>query len=50
MKKKSYVPVTLNEFLNESKSITLKRKYGERQPVVVGANAPLRNSLRVTGT
>lgn len=43
--KKSYVPVTLNEFLNESKSITLKRGYGERKPVVVGANAPLRNQV-----
>ena len=43
--KKTYVPVTLNAFLNESKTITLKRKYGERQPVVVGSNAPLRNQV-----
>ena len=43
--KKMYVPKTLNEFLNESKSITLKRKYGERQPIVVGTNAPLRNQV-----
>ena len=43
--KKQYVPVTLDAYLNESKSITLKRKYGERQPVVVGVNAPLRNQV-----
>ena len=43
--KKSYVPVTLDVFLNESKTITLKRGYGEKQPVVVGANAPLRNQV-----
>jgi len=43
--KKSYVPVTLDAYLNESKTITLKRGYGEKQPVVVGANAPLRNQV-----
>lgn len=43
--KQSYVPITLDQYLNESKSITLKRGYGERQPVVVGSNAPIRNQI-----
>jgi len=43
--KRSYVPVTLDAYLNESKTITLKRGYGERQPVVVGTTAPLRNQV-----
>ncbi len=43
--KKNYVPTTLDQFLNESKTITLKRGYGQKQPVVVGANAPLRNQV-----
>jgi hypothetical protein len=43
--KKTYVPKTLNEFLSESKSIPLKRKYGERPAVIAGANAPLRNQV-----
>lgn len=40
-----YVPKTLSEYVNESTSITLKRKYGQRQPIVVGTNAPLRNQV-----
>jgi hypothetical protein len=43
--KKSYVPTTLAEFINESKTMTLKRGYGERKPVVVGSTAPLRNQV-----
>lgn len=43
--RKNYVPRTLGEFLGESKSITLKRKYGERPAVNVGTNAPLRNQV-----
>ena len=43
--KKQYVQVTLDAYLNESKSITLKRGYGKRKPVVVGAQAPLRNQI-----
>jgi hypothetical protein len=43
--KQTYVPVTLDQYLNESKTITLKRGYGERQPVVVGSNAPIRNQI-----
>ena len=43
--KKNYVPKTLSEYLNESKSITLKRKYGESPSVIVGTNAPLRNQV-----
>jgi hypothetical protein len=43
--KKSYVPTTLGQFLNENKSITLTRKYGEKQPVVVGSRAPMRNAV-----
>jgi len=43
--KNQYVSKTLNEFLGESNSITLKRKYGERPTVTAGANAPLRNQV-----
>jgi len=43
--RKNYVPKTLGEFLGESKSITLKRKYGGRPAVNVGTNAPLRNQV-----
>ena len=43
--KKKYVPKTLNEFLSETKTITLKRKYGERPTVTVGTNAPIRNQV-----
>lgn len=43
--KKNYVPITLESFLSESKSITLKRGYGKREPIVVGAKAPLRNQI-----
>jgi hypothetical protein len=43
--KMNYVPMTLDQYLNESKSITLKRGYGEKKPVVVGVNAPIRNQV-----
>ena len=44
--KKQYVPRTLTEFISESNSITLKRKYtSERPAITVGANAPLRNQV-----
>ena len=43
--KNQYVPTTLGEFINESKTITLKRGYGDKQPVVVGSAAPLRNQV-----
>jgi hypothetical protein len=43
--KKNYVPTTLDAFLNESKSIMLKRGYGTNTPVVVGTNAPLRDKI-----
>jgi len=43
--KKNYVPTTLDTFLSESKSILLKRGYGNRTPVVVGTNAPLRDKI-----
>ena len=42
---KNYVPITLDQYINESKSITLKRGYGGQNPVVVGANAPVRNQI-----
>ena len=42
---KNYAPVTLDQYINESKSITLKRGYGAKQPVVVGASAPIRNQV-----
>lgn len=43
--KKSYVATNLGQYLNEQKSITLTRKYGEKKPVVVGSRAPLRNQV-----
>jgi len=43
--KKMYVPKTLSDFITESKSIPLKRKYGERPAVTAGTNAPLRNQV-----
>jgi len=43
--KKNYVPTTLGQYLNENRSITLTRKYGEKEPVVVGSRAPLRNAV-----
>ena len=43
--KKSYVPTTLGQFINENKAITLTRKYGQKEPVVVGSRAPLRNAV-----
>ena len=36
---------SLDQFLNESKKITVKRKYGERPDITVGANAPVRNKI-----
>ena len=42
---KIYVPVTLDQYINESKSITLKRGYKDKKPVVVGASAPIRNQV-----
>jgi hypothetical protein len=45
MKRKNYVPTTLGQFLNENRNITLARKYGDREPVVVGSKAPLRNQV-----
>jgi hypothetical protein len=42
---KNYVPVTLDQYVNESKSITLKRGYKDKSPVVVGASAPIRNQV-----
>lgn len=42
---KNYVHTTLGSFLNESKSIMLKRKYGSNDSVIVGSNAPLRNQV-----
>lgn len=42
---KNYVSVTLDQYVNESNSITLKRGYKDRTPVVVGASAPIRNQV-----
>lgn len=42
---KNYVPRTLTEFITESKSIPLKRKYGERPAITAGTNAPIRNQV-----
>ena len=43
--KNKYVPNSLSEYLGESKSITLKRKYGERPTITAGTQAPLRNQV-----
>ena len=43
--KKQYVPKTLTEYLTESKSIPLKRKYGVRPAITAGTNAPIRNQV-----
>ena len=45
MKKQSYVPTTLGQYLNENRSITLTRQYGDKDAVVVGSRAPLRNQV-----
>jgi len=42
---KKYVPITLDNYVNESKSVTLKRGYKNNGPVVVGTNAPIRNQV-----
>ena len=43
--KKSYVPTSLDQFLSESRNITLRRQYGEKPAVVVSTRAPLRNQV-----
>jgi hypothetical protein len=43
--KQNYVPTSLGQFLNENRSITLTRKYGQKEPVVIGSRAPLRNQV-----
>jgi len=43
--KKTYVPITLDAFMNESKSVNLKRKYGNSPSVNVATSAPLRNQV-----
>lgn len=43
--KRNYVPTTLDSFLSENRNIMLKRKYGEKDPVVIRSNAPLRNRV-----
>jgi len=45
MKKQNYVPTSLGQYLNENRAITLTRKYGEKNPVVVGSRAPLRDQV-----
>ena len=43
--KRKYVATSIEEFLNESKTLTLKRSYGGKAPVVVSAKAPIRNQV-----
>ena len=43
--KQNYVPTSLDQYLNENKSITLTRQYGDKEAVVVGSRAPLRNQV-----
>jgi hypothetical protein len=43
--KKNYVPTSLDQYLNENKSITLTRQYGNKPAEVVGSRAPLRNQV-----
>lgn len=42
---KNYVHTSIDGYLNEGRSILLKRKYGENSPVTVSPNAPLRNQV-----
>lgn len=44
-KKNNYVPTSLDQYLTENKSITLTRQYGDKEAVVVGSRAPLRNQV-----
>jgi len=41
----NYVATTLDQFLNENRNITLTRKYGSKEPVVVSSKAPIRNQV-----
>ncbi len=46
MKNKNvYAPTSLDSFINESKTITLKRSYGGQPSVTVGSKAPVRNQI-----
>ena len=45
MKNKQYVPTSLDGYLNESKSFMLKRGYGSRKPVIVGAKGSIRDQV-----
>jgi len=45
MKNKVYAPTSLDSFINESKTITLKRSYAGQPPVTVGSKAPVRNQI-----
>jgi hypothetical protein len=45
MKNNQYVPTTLDGYLNESKSFMLKRGYGSRKPVIVGAKGNVRDQV-----
>ena len=43
--KQNYVPTTLGQYLNENRSITLRRQYGDKPAEVVGSRAPMRNQV-----
>ena len=40
MKNKTYAPTSLDNYINESKTLTLKRSYGSKPSVTVGSKAP----------
>lgn len=42
---RNYVQTSLDQYINESKVFTLKRKYAEKPAVVVGTKAPLRTQV-----
>lgn len=45
MKNKTYAPTSLDNYINESKTLTLKRSYGSKPSVTVGSKAPIRNQI-----
>ena len=44
-KKNQYASTSLNEYLNESRAFMLKRGYGDKKPVIVGAKANVRDQV-----
>ena len=45
MKNRKYVSTSLDGYLNESRAFMLKRGYGEKKPVIVGAKGNVRDHV-----